>query len=38
MAWLYFDLIKKNLWKLENVPLVWREQVRQMLEADENAQ
>lgn len=38
MAKVYCDLIKANLRTLEQVPTLWREQVRQMLEADENAQ
>lgn len=38
MAKVYYDLIKAGYRTLEQVPLLWREQVRQMLELDENEQ
>ena len=34
MAKLYFNLIKANKKTLDDVPLKWREEVRKMLEAD----
>lgn len=32
MAKIYFELILKGLWELENVPLVWRDKVIKLLE------
>lgn len=34
MAKLYYNLIKANKKTLDDVPLKWREEVRKMLEAD----
>lgn len=34
MAKLYYNLIKANKKTLDNVPLRWREEVRKMLEAE----
>ncbi len=34
MAKLYFNLIKANKKTLDDVPLRWREEVRKMLEAE----
>jgi hypothetical protein len=34
MAKVYYDLIKKGLWEIENVPSVWRDAVQEMLDAD----
>ena len=34
MAKLYFNLIKANKKTLDNVPMKWREEVRKMLEAE----
>ena len=34
MAKLYFNLIKANKKTLDDVPLKWREEVRKMLEAE----
>ena len=34
MAKLYFNLIKANKKKLDDVPLKWREEVKKMLEAE----
>ena len=34
MAKLYYNLIKANKKTLEDVPLKWREEVRKMLEAE----
>lgn len=34
MAKLYYDLIKKGLWTIERVPMVWREDVQKLLDAD----
>lgn len=34
MAKLYFNLIKANKKTLEDVPLKWREEVKKMLEAE----
>ena len=34
MAKLYYDLIKANKKTLDDVPLRWREEVRKMLEAE----
>ncbi len=36
MAKLYYNLIKANKKTLDDVPLRWREEVKKMLEADEN--
>lgn len=36
MAKLYFNLIKANKKTLDDVPLKWREEVRKMLEGEEN--
>ena len=36
MTKLYFNLIKANKKTLDNVPMKWREEVRKMLEAEEN--
>ena len=36
MAKLYFNLIKANRKTLDDVPLRWREEVRKMLEGEEN--
>ncbi len=36
MAKLYYNLIKANKKKLDDVPMKWREEVRKMLEAEEN--
>ena len=36
MAKLYFNLIKANKKTLDDVPLRWREEVRKMLEGEEN--
>ncbi|WP_281281604.1 CD1375 family protein [Paenibacillus oralis] len=33
MAKVYFDLIKKNLKTIDNVPLRWKEQVQELLDA-----
>lgn len=35
MAKLYYDLIKKGLKTLEDVPTLWRDEVAALLEADE---
>ena len=34
MAKLYFNLIKANKKKLDDVPFKWREEVKKMLEAE----
>lgn len=34
MAKLYYNLIKANKKTLDNVPLKWREEVKKMLEAE----
>lgn len=34
MAVIYYDLIKKGLKTIEQVPVNWREEVRLMLESD----
>lgn len=44
MAKLYFDKIRNGetnfmtgeVWKIEDVPLLWRQQVQEMLDSDEN--
>lgn len=36
MAKIYYDLIKKGLWEIENVPTRWRDEVQSMLDADIN--
>ena len=44
MAKLYFDKIRNKetnfmtgeVWKIEDVPLLWRQQVQDMLDSDEN--
>ena len=44
MAKLYFDKIRNEetnfmtgeIWKIEDVPLLWRQQVQEMLDSDEN--
>lgn len=36
MAKLYYNLIKANKKTLDDVPLRWRDEVKKMLEADEN--
>ncbi|MEG0015735.1 MAG: CD1375 family protein [Gordonibacter sp.] len=36
MAKVYARLIREGKWTLEQVPLLWREQVRQMIEQDNN--
>lgn len=33
MAWVYFELIKKGLKTIEQVPLYWREDVQAMIDA-----
>lgn len=35
MAKLYYDLIKKGLKTLEDVPMLWRDEVAALLEAGE---
>lgn len=35
MAKIYYDLIRKGLRKLEDVPLRWRDEVKTLLDADE---
>lgn len=35
MAKLYYNLIKKGLKTIEDVPMVWREEVQALLDADE---
>lgn len=32
MAKVYYDLIIKGLWAIENVPLRWRQEVQDMLD------
>lgn len=34
MAKVYYDLINKGLWKIEDVPPRWREDVQAMLDAE----
>ncbi|WP_397334185.1 CD1375 family protein [Paenibacillus macerans] len=34
MVKIYFDLIKKNLKTIDNVPLCWKDQVQELLDAD----
>ncbi|WP_251588359.1 CD1375 family protein [Paenibacillus macerans] len=34
MAKIYFDLIKKNLKTIDNVPLRWKDQVQELLNTD----
>lgn len=34
MAKIYFDLIKKNLKTIDNVPLRWKGQVQELLNTD----
>lgn len=34
MVKVYYDLINKGLWKIENVPMVWRIDAQAMLDAD----
>lgn len=34
MAKIYYDLINKGLWAIENVPTRWRSDVQAMLDAD----
>ncbi|WP_281281693.1 CD1375 family protein [Paenibacillus oralis] len=36
MAKIYYDLIKKELKSIDDVPLHWKEQVQKLLEADAN--
>ena len=36
MVKLYFNLIKANKKTLDDVPLKWREEVKKILEAEEN--
>lgn len=38
MVKLYYDLIKKGLWCIEKVPLLWRADVEHMLDAEKNEQ
>lgn len=35
MAKLYYDLIKKDLRKIEDVPMRWRADVQTLIDADE---
>lgn len=35
MVEIYFDLIKKNLYTVEQVPMRWREEVQSMLDKDQ---
>lgn len=35
IAKVFYDLIKANTWKLEDVPLRWREEVQALLDGDE---
>jgi len=35
MVKLYFDLIRKKLWEIENVPLIWKADVQKMLNENE---
>lgn len=35
MAKIYYDLIRKGLRKLEDVPLRWRDEVQALLDGDE---
>lgn len=35
MVEIYFDLIKKNLYSIEQVPIRWREEVQSMLDKDQ---
>lgn len=37
MAKLYYVLVKAGSWKIEQVPGLWREEVEQMLAADQEA-
>lgn len=32
MAQLYYNLIKQDLWKLENVPARWRDEVAALID------
>lgn len=32
MIKVYYDLIKKGLWEIENVPMVWKADVQRLLE------
>lgn len=36
MAKVYYDLIRKGLWEIDNVPMAWRDAVQTLLDADEN--
>lgn len=35
MAKIYYNLIKRGLKTIEDVPIVWKEQVQALLDADE---
>lgn len=35
MAKVFYDLIKINRWKIEDVPIRWRDEVQALLDADE---
>lgn len=35
MAKIYYDLIKKGLWNIDDVPLRWRADVQALLDADD---
>lgn len=34
MAQLYYTLVKKGTWKMEEVPFLWIDEVKKMLEVD----
>ena len=34
MAKIYYNLINKGLWKIEDVPAPWRDAVEEMLDAE----
>lgn len=36
MAKVYYNLIKANLWTIEQVPTKWREATQALLDADSN--
>lgn len=35
MPKIYYNLIKANKWKIEDVPELWRKEVQSLLKADE---